>query len=140
LLAGIGWLAALNGSAASWQVAAGLFVLGIGLGLIWTPACSLNMGACTAADQGFASGAIALSRSFFGVLGIAVLGTLLAVGMAPSLYHHAGTWIAQHPQAFVNGWHLALWVAAAVTVVFGVVIYAFIPVHRSVMVSLSNQG
>jgi DHA2 family methylenomycin A resistance protein-like MFS transporter len=82
MLAGILWLAALNVATASWLVAAALFLLGVGLGLLWTPGCAFTMGACAAGDQGFASGAIALSRSFFGVLGIAILGTLLAATMA----------------------------------------------------------
>jgi|GEM_PF-2541307 len=123
MLAGVLWLAVLNVSGPSWEVAAALFVLGVGLGLIWTPGCSFTMGACAAADQGFASGAIALSRSFFGVLGIAILGTLLAVTMSHDIntgliamgappaaarqitaaVHHGGAFaIAEHPPAGVN--------------------------------------
>ncbi len=81
-LGGIVWLAMLGASAASWQVAAGLFVAGIGWGLLFTPAAAMAMTACDAVDEGFASGAIALSRSLFGVFGIAILGSLLAVGMS----------------------------------------------------------
>ncbi len=124
LLAGILWLAALGISTGSWQVSAGLFVLGIGLGLMWTPACAISMAACDAVDQGFASGAIALSRSFFGVLGIAMLGSLLGANMARAVndglkamnaspaavrsitaaVHHGGAFAAaQHPPAGVNG-------------------------------------
>jgi EmrB/QacA subfamily drug resistance transporter len=166
MLGGIVWLSVLGTSDPSWQVALGLFVLGIGLGLIWTPACSFSMAACDAADQGFASGAIALSRSFFGVLGIAILGTLLASGMVRGIgmgltamkapravthtvtkaVHHGGAFaVAEHPptgvngtalmhlveQSFVSGWHLALLVAAVVTLVFGVVIYVFIPARKT---------
>lgn len=167
MLAGILWLAVLEVSSASWQLSAGLFVLGIGLGLFWTPACSFAMAACSAADQGFASGAIALSRSFFGVLGIAILGTLLASVMASGIasgltamhvpapvvqsvtasVHHGGAFaVAQNPPAgvssqtlaplvvhsFVSGWHSALLVAAIVTLLFGLVIYAFIPSRKTV--------
>ncbi|HLI97301.1 MAG TPA: MFS transporter [Candidatus Baltobacteraceae bacterium] len=85
LIVGILWLAILGREAPAWEVAAGLFVLGIGFGLIWTPACAFSMEACNAEDQGFASGAIALTRSFFGVLGIAILGSLLAAAMARSI-------------------------------------------------------
>jgi DHA2 family methylenomycin A resistance protein-like MFS transporter len=123
MLAGLAWLALLGISSGSWQVAGGLFVLGIGLGMVFTPACSFTMAACSAADEGFASGSIALSRSFFGVLGIAILGTMLAAVMArdiasglsamnaspgvtqavTSAVHHGGAFaVAGHPPAGIN--------------------------------------
>jgi hypothetical protein len=166
MLAGILWLAVLGLDAASWEVSAGLFVLGIGMGLMWTPSCAFSMQACSAGDQGFASGAIALTRSFFGVLGIAILGTLLAATMArnitagldaasapPSVQHavaaavhHGGPFaIAQRgadgisagmlmrivENAFTSGWHVALLFAAALTLLFGIVIYIFIPARKT---------
>ncbi len=165
-LAGILWLAMLGASAASWQVSAGLFIAGAGWGLLFTPAASMCMSACAAQDQGFASGAVALSRSLFGVFGIAILGTLLASGMASNIarglvamhapapvtmqvtsaVHHGGAFaIAQQPlpginarvlaalieQSFVNGWHIALLVCAAVTLLFGVLIYSLLPARKS---------
>jgi hypothetical protein len=165
MLAGVLWLAMLGLEAGSWEVSAGLFVLGVGLGLMWTPGCAFSMGACSAADQGFASGAIALTRSFFGVLGIAILGTLLAGTMAARValglsdagapaaaqsvvataVHHGGAFaIAQRgvdgvdpsmlmrivEQAFTSGWHVALLFAAALTLLFGIVIYIFIPARK----------
>lgn len=84
-LIGIAWLATLGANVAPWQVAGGLFIAGIGWGLVFTPAASMGMNAVARADEGFASGAIALSRSLFGVFGIAILGTLLAAGMAHSV-------------------------------------------------------
>jgi hypothetical protein len=124
------------------------------------------MGACTPADQGFASGAIALSRSFFGVLGIAILGTLLAATMAQNVssglsamnapapaaqqviaaVHHGGAFaIAEKPPAGVNrnslmhvveqsfgsGWRVALMFSAALTLFFGILIYAIVPARKS---------
>lgn len=173
ILAGIAWLAVLDLASPSWQLSGGLFVLGIGLGLIWTPACSFSMGACDAADQGFASGAIALSRSFFGVLGITILGTLLAATMSngirnglgvmslspavtqsvASAVHHGGAFaLADNPpsgvnritlmhvveRAFVAGWHSAMLWAAAVTLLFGLVIYAFIPTSKTARAPASS--
>jgi hypothetical protein len=173
MLAGIVWLAMLGVSAASWQASAALFVLGIGFGLMFTPACSFSMGACDAADQGFASGAIALSRSFFGVLGIAILGTLLAATMAKNVnrslvamktppavtqsvtaaVHHGGAFAAaEHPpagmsgnvlmgvveQGFVSGWRAALFFAAVLTLLFGVVIYVFIPSRKATAAHASS--
>jgi DHA2 family methylenomycin A resistance protein-like MFS transporter len=84
-LLGIAWLATLGIASAPWEVAGGLFVAGIGWGLVFTPAAAMGMSAVASADEGFASGAIALSRSLFGVFGIAILGSLLAAGMARSV-------------------------------------------------------
>lgn len=86
-LAGIAWLALLGNASRPWEVSAGLFIAGAGWGLLFTPAASMGMAAVTAADEGFASGAIALSRSLFGVFGIAVLGSLLAGGMSAGVAH-----------------------------------------------------
>jgi DHA2 family multidrug resistance protein-like MFS transporter len=165
LLAGIVWLAELTVSASPVLLSTALFVLGIGFGLSWTPACSFTMAACDAADQGFASGAVALSRSFFGVLGIAILGGLLAATMAKDIHrglvamktphavthavtsavHHGGAFAAaEHPpagvnggalvhlveQSFVSGWHAALLFAGGLTLLFGIVIYVFIPARK----------
>jgi EmrB/QacA subfamily drug resistance transporter len=122
-LLGIAWLATLNSDSAPWQVAGGLFVAGIGWGLVFTPAAAMGMSAVASADEGFASGAIALSRSLFGVFGIAILGTLLAAGMARSVganlsamhvppastsqivgaVHHGGAFVvAAHPPAGIT--------------------------------------
>lgn len=76
-LGGIAWLALLPDTAAPWHVAAALVVTGIGWGVICTPATALGMAAVDARDEGFASAALVLSRSLFGVFGVAVLGTLL---------------------------------------------------------------
>lgn len=120
---GIAWLAMLDRSSPAWAVSGALFVAGIGWGFIFTPAASMGMGAVTSADEGFASGAIALSRSLFGVFGIAVLGSLLAAGMSSGIanglaatgvpadaiqqvtkaVHHGGAFsVASHPPAGVS--------------------------------------
>lgn len=132
-LAGIAWLAVLGVDSPSWEVSAGLFVAGIGWGLIFTPAAAMGMSAVTAADEGFASGAIALSRSLFGVFGIAVLGSLLAAGIAHAtgsrVYHQTAT-TSLSPSgalAFVDGMHLAMIVCFALTLIFGVVTSTLTP-------------
>lgn len=136
-LAGIAWLAAIGVQSASWQVSAGLFVAGIGWGLIFTPAASMGMGAVASSDEGFASGAIALSRSLFGVFGIAVLGSLLAAGIAhalgPHVYHHGGSTTAlpqSAAQAFVDGMRLATTVCFALTLAFGMLVSFMTPGKR----------
>ena len=84
-LGGIVWLAMLNASSPAWQAAAALGVCGIGWGIICTPATAMGMASVRTRDEGFASGTQALSRSLFGVFGIAVLGSLLAGGMSSKL-------------------------------------------------------
>ncbi|HEV3154004.1 MAG TPA: MFS transporter [Candidatus Baltobacteraceae bacterium] len=125
LIGGIAWLTSESITKASWPIGAGLFVMGIGFGLMWTPSCTLTMGACADADQGFASGAIALARSFFGVLGIAILGTLFT-SRAQQL---VATGVSQ-ANALSQGWHLALLFCIGLTLVFGVIVYALIPVRK----------
>lgn len=111
-LAGMVWLAMLGTGAAAWQVSAGLFVAGIGWGFAFTPAASLGMAAVESRDEGFASGAEALARSLFGVFGIAVLGSILAAGIAGG--------------SFVAGLHLALYVCMGLTFASVFAIYALL--------------
>lgn len=119
-LCGIAWLGTLGAGSHPWGVSAGLFVAGVGWGLIFTPAASLGMAAVDAADEGFASGAIALSRSLFGVFGIAILGSVLSAAL-----HRAGA------QGFPAGLHAALIVAFAVTLVFGVAVACLAPARAA---------
>jgi hypothetical protein len=91
------------------------------------------MGAVATADEGFASGAIALSRSLFGVFGIAVLGSLLAAGIAHEtgarVYHQSATAALSQPAAyaFAGGMHVAMLVCFALTLVFGLAVIAMTP-------------
>lgn len=136
-LVGIAWLAIVGVNSPSSEVSAGLFVAGAGWGLIFTPAASMGMSAVSTADEGFASGAIALSRSLFGVFGIAVLGSLLAAGIAHAVgnrvYHHSATTALSQPasQAFADGMHLAMLVCLALTVIFGVAVSALTPARET---------
>jgi hypothetical protein len=106
------WLGMLGTSAAAWEVSAGLFIAGIGWGFAFTPAASMGMAAVTTSDEGFASGAEALARSLFGVFGIAVLGSLLAAGIARG--------------SFVGGLHVALYVCIGLTVVIALAVYVLL--------------
>lgn len=84
-VAGLGLLVTLGAGSPSWHVAAGLFVAGIGWGFVFTPATSIGMKVVGTADEGFASGMISLSRSLFGVFGIAVLGSILGGIMSANI-------------------------------------------------------
>ena len=111
-VAGMLWLALLGGSAGAWEVSAGLFIAGIGWGFAFTPAASMGMAAVTSADEGFASGAEALSRSLFGVFGIAVLGSVLSAGISGG--------------SFVYGLHASLIVCIGVTLALGLAVYGML--------------
>lgn len=142
-LAGIAWLAILGVHSPSWEVSAGLFVAGIGWGFIFTPAAAMGMSAVTAADEGFASGAIALSRSLFGVFGIAVLGSLLAAGIAHAtgsrVYHQtASTSLSPSGAlAFADGMHLAMIVCFVLTLIFGIVTSTLTPSNKQALEAAS---
>ncbi|MDQ2991957.1 MAG: MFS transporter [Candidatus Eremiobacteraeota bacterium] len=79
---GMIWMLWFTAATPAWEVSGALFVMGLGWGAVFTPAQAAGMRVCDAADQGFAAGAMALSRSIFGVLGIAALGAVLAATMA----------------------------------------------------------
>ena len=72
----------------------------------------MGMAAVTSADEGFASGAEALSRSLFGVFGIAVLGSVLSTGISSG--------------SFVQGLHAALVVSIGVTLALGLAVYGML--------------
>ena len=129
-LGGTAWLALLNGQSPPWHASIALALAGIGWGLVSTPATSMGMAAVRSTDEGFASGTLALSRSLFGVFGIAVLGSLLTHGMSRHLpaalraaVHHGQIFEmpAVRPlveRAYVQALHLSAAVCVAVTVAF----------------------
>ena len=151
-LGGMAWLSMLTASSAAWQAAAALGVCGIGWGIICTPATAFGMAAVRANDEGFASGTLALSRSLFGVFGIAVLGSLLTGGMShalrgplSALVHHgkifehtanAANRAAIHG-SYVHAFRFALEVCFAFTLLCGIAAAALsarrapLPIARS---------
>jgi EmrB/QacA subfamily drug resistance transporter len=115
-------------------MAAGLVVLGIGMGAAQTPATSAITEALPKAQQGVGSALNDLSREVGGALGIAVIGSILTsiysshvdvsglshrvateVKNSYALASHLGGSIAEHSHAaFVSGMHIALLTAAGV--------------------------
>ncbi|WP_375485689.1 MFS transporter [uncultured Jatrophihabitans sp.] len=137
VLMGIGFavLAQLDGSSSYWLVVTGLWPLGVGMGLAMTPATAAVTDSLPPALQGVGSAMNDLARELGGALGIAVLGSLLdstyrghlnlpgvpapveaqarsSLGVAAHL-GNAVRPVAQH--AFVDGMHVAVYAAAAVT-------------------------
>jgi len=75
---GLGWLSLLTPQTAALHIAGGLVLGGLGLGLANGPSQSAAMGPVAAAASGVASGVLATCRYLGGVVGISVLGLLLA--------------------------------------------------------------
>jgi fucose permease len=127
-------LAQLTPASSYWLLAAGLIPLGAGMGLAMTPATSGITSALPAARQGVGSALNDLSRELGGAVGIAVLASLLTGAYQSHLHlnqipaaqaslarssvavatHLGGTAAAQAQNAFADGMHLALYVAAGI--------------------------
>ena len=75
--AGLVTLSQLHSTSSYWQMAAGLLILGIGMGAAMTPATSAITEALPAAQQGVGSALNDLSREVGGAIGIAVIGSIL---------------------------------------------------------------
>jgi EmrB/QacA subfamily drug resistance transporter len=78
IAAGLTIVAQLSTNSPYWLMAAGLVVLGIGMGAAMTPATTAITEALPPAQQGVGSALNDLSRELGGALGIAVIGSILA--------------------------------------------------------------
>jgi EmrB/QacA subfamily drug resistance transporter len=139
-------LAQLTGSSSYWLIAVGLIPLGIGMGLAMPPATSGITSALPAAQQGVGSALNDLSREVGGAVGIAVLASVLTAAYQSHLHlaqlpaaqatearssvavaaHFGGTVLTQAQQAFADGMHLALLIAAGIAVVAAITIAALL--------------
>lgn len=149
LLMAVGFsiLAQLSTTSSDWLLTGGLLLLGAGMGAAMTPATSAITSALPGREQGVASAINDLSREVGGAVGIAVIGSIMtAVYRAnlslPGLPHnlldqvrdsvavaaHIGGPVAQHANtAFVDGIHVALFVAAAAVLVAAVAVTFLAP-------------
>ncbi|HEV2242729.1 MAG TPA: MFS transporter [Streptosporangiaceae bacterium] len=127
-------LSQLTATSGDWLLAAGLIPLGVGMGLAMTPATSGITSALPAAQQGVASALNDLSREVGGAVGIAVLASILTAGYQSHLQlahlpaaqadqarssvavasRMGGAVAAQAHNAFADGMHLALYIAAGI--------------------------
>jgi EmrB/QacA subfamily drug resistance transporter len=113
LLMGFGLLiyAVVGGDANIWLIEVSFVTVGIGLALNTGPVVGVAVSAVSAERAGLASGIANLARMFGSALGVAVLGTVLAVGSAG----------ATHGPAFLTGLRAALLVGCAVELFGGLV-------------------
>ena len=127
-------LAQLTGTSSYWLLAAGLILLGAGMGLAMPPATSGITSALPAAQQGVGSAINDLSREVGGAVGIAVLASVVTAAYQSHLHpahlpaaqasmarssvavatHLGGAVAAQAHTAFADGMHLALLIAAGI--------------------------
>jgi EmrB/QacA subfamily drug resistance transporter len=134
IAAGLAIVAQLGTHSSYWLMAAGLVLLGVGVGTATTPATSAITEALPPAQQGVGSALNDLSREVGGAIGIAVVGSILAstysshvnVGGLPhaiaakvkasyAVASQLGATIAGRADtAFVTAMHVALLIAAAV--------------------------
>lgn len=127
------------------SVLPGLLLIGIGMGLVMTPSTVLITESLPAEKQGVASALNDTVRELGGAIGVALIGSVLSSGYgssissvastlpaaargpvesgigtalatAPSLGAQAPTVVGAARQAFVDGWHQAMWVGAAIAV------------------------
>ena len=88
-----------------------MFLLGLGAGLTFTPLVLVATGRVEASQAGLISGLLSTSQMIGGAVGLAVLASL-------ALQWTAGLTIGGQPSAAAlnQGYHLAFWVAAAVSI------------------------
>lgn len=139
---GMAWMMMLHPQSAAWEAGAALGIAGVGWGIISTPVTSMAMSAVRGTDEGFASGTLALTRSLFGVFGIAVLGSIIDGGMVAHLpgfrttVQHGNIFEIQSvsatvQHAFVQAMRVAVGACFALTIVFGLWILAMLRPARS---------
>ena len=87
-----------------------MVLMGVGGGLCFPPLMGLAMSGASPADAGLASGLINTTGQVGGAIGLAVLATVSSARTAA--LEHSG-----HPSAaaLTSGYHLAFWIAAALT-------------------------
>ena len=92
-----------------WDMLPGLAIGGMGMALVMTPMSAAVMGSVPVAKAGVASGVLNTSRQIGGALGIAMMGAILTSRESSSLATGANP-----PEAFIEGFQLALLVAAVI--------------------------
>jgi EmrB/QacA subfamily drug resistance transporter len=101
-------LAQIGRTATFAQLVPGLVIIGAGAGLT-TPLTASVLGAVPLEKTGVASGVLNTMRELAASLGIAITGAILAARETAAI--HGG---ASHAAAFVDGYHVGLFVSAAV--------------------------
>jgi MFS family permease len=113
---GLGWLGMqLHRHEYAWLIP-GYIAMGIGIGLTISPATTDALGAAAARERSQASGIVQTVRQIGGVIGIAVLGAIVAHVSAVAPTASA----AAHVTAATDGVSAAFWTGAGMAVVMAV--------------------
>ena len=91
-----------------WDILPGLLTGGLGMALVMTPATAAAMGAVDVDKAGVGSAVLNCSRQVGGSLGIAVMGAIVASQVDPT------TPLPSRAEQFIDGYHLALYVASGI--------------------------
>ena len=100
----------LNASSSFWDILPGLVVGGVGMAITMAPTTSAAMGSVPVDKAGVGSAVINSMRQVGGSLGIALMGTLVASAVTASPHD------PQYGLQFVDGYHLAVHVGAAILI------------------------
>src|SRR6185503_416581 len=106
------WFSRLGTDATFWGLLPGMLLGGIGMSAAMAPVTAAAMSSVRPDKAGVGSAVLNSMRQVGGSLGIAIMGAIVANGVASSL--KAGN---PQPVAFVNGFHHALDTAAVIAVV-----------------------
>jgi MFS family permease len=110
--------ATLGVNSSWWNILPGLLVGGFGMAITMAPTTAAAMGSVPVDKAGVGSAVINSMRQVGGSLGIAVMGALVATAVSVTPFNPG------FPQQFVEGYHRALHVGAAITLVGAIVAIA----------------
>jgi EmrB/QacA subfamily drug resistance transporter len=142
-----------------WPVLPGMLVLGLGMGLTMSPGTTAITASLPEEKQGVASALNDTVREFGGALGIALIGSVLSAGytsnvraattdlpaeaatavkdgiggafaIAPKLGAQGPNVLEAARRAFVDGWKLSMWIAAALAIAAAAFTAIWIPRHQ----------
>jgi EmrB/QacA subfamily drug resistance transporter len=158
--AGLAIISRMGQTTPYWVLAAGLVVLGAGMGAAMTPATSAITASLPRRQQGVASAMNDLSRELGGALGIAVLSSAMAAvyrdnlslpGLPAELaekardslavaVHLGGPAATRASEAFLDGFHLSLAIAAGAALAAAVAVAVMLPRRDDVPVDEPLDG
>jgi EmrB/QacA subfamily drug resistance transporter len=107
--------ATLDAQSTWWAILPGLLVGGVGMAITMAPTTAAAMGSVPVDKAGVGSAVINSMRQVGGSLGIAVMGALVATAVSVTPFSPA------FPDQFVEGYHRALHVGAAITLVGAII-------------------
>ena len=91
-----------------WNILPGLLTGGVGMALTMTPTTAAAMGSVPVDKAGVGSAVLNAFRQVGGSLGIAIMGAVVGSSVSVGVKSHA------YPGQFTHGYHVALYVAAAI--------------------------